>query len=91
MRESFSTELKSKVLTLNNHVPRIARRVEQALKDLGIGFHKTRPTRLFLTKVATEPDKVLTGQSLKQFDELFKIVNSRLQAHVERNERPFGG
>ncbi|MGV0127821.1 AAA family ATPase [Burkholderia gladioli] len=90
VRESYSTELKGKVLTLNNHVPRIARRMEQALEGLGIGFHKTRPTRLFLTKVATEPDKVLTEQSLKQFEELFKIVNSRLKAHVERNEKPFG-
>ncbi|MEN8515461.1 AAA family ATPase [Burkholderia sp. RS02] len=90
VRESYSTELKGKALTLNNHVPRIARRIEQALEELGIGFHKTRPTRLFLTKIATEPDKVLTEQSLKRFEELFKIVNSRLKAHVERNEKPFG-
>lgn len=90
VRESYSTELKGKALTLNNHVPRIARRVEQALEELGIGFQKTRPTRLFLKKMATEPDKVLTEQSLKRFEELFKIVNSRLKAHVERNEKPFG-
>ncbi|BEH21233.1 AAA family ATPase [Burkholderia pseudomallei] len=90
VRESYSAELKGKVLTLNDRVPRIARRVEQALEELGIVFHKTRPTRLFLKRVATEPDKALTEQTVKQFEKLFEIVNSRLQAHVERNEKPFG-
>lgn len=90
VRESYKSELQNKVLKLNNHIPRIARRVEQALEELGIVFHKTRPTRLFLKKVATEPDKVLAEQSLKQFEKLFEIVNSRLQTHVERNEKPFG-
>ncbi|WP_321927904.1 AAA family ATPase [Paraburkholderia guartelaensis] len=91
VRESYHTELNGKALTLNNHVPRIPRRVEQALESLGIGFHKTRPTRLFLQKMATEPDKVLTEQTLARFETLFKIVNSRLEAHVGRNEKPFGG
>lgn len=90
VRESYSVELKGTALTLNNHVPRIARRVEQALENLGIGFHKTRPTRLFLQKVATEPDKVLTEQTLMHFETLFKIINGRLQAHVSRYEKPFG-
>ncbi|HSB97031.1 MAG TPA: AAA family ATPase, partial [Spongiibacteraceae bacterium] len=48
VRESYSKELKGKTLKLNANIPRIAKRIEAALADLGIPFHKTRPTRLFL-------------------------------------------
>lgn len=69
----------------------LAKRVERALEELDIAFHKTRPTRLFLRKAALEPETVLTEQSLKHFERLFDVVNSRLQAHVRRSEKPFSG
>jgi hypothetical protein len=40
VRESYSSELKGKTMTLNANIPRIAKRVESALGDLGIEFHK---------------------------------------------------
>ncbi|WP_260597048.1 AAA family ATPase [Sphingomonas endolithica] len=61
VREAYAKELKGKTRELNAHVPRIARRVEMAFDTLAIDFHKTRPTRLFLQKMATDPASVLTG------------------------------
>lgn len=89
VRESYSAELKDKTLTLNASIPRIARRVEQGLKDLGIAFHKTRPTRLFLKKMASEPEKLLPGQSQERFEALFGLLNERLEKHLARGAKPF--
>jgi predicted ATPase len=90
VRECFSAELKNKTLKLNANVPRIAKRVEDGLKDLGITFHKPRLTRLFLKKMAAEPASLLTAQSLDQFEALFDLINSRLEKHLSRNEKVFG-
>ena len=89
VRESYSTELKGKKLNLNTSIPRIAKRIELALSDLGIPFHKTRPTRLLLKKMATEPEKVLTTDSAERFESLFALINARLQKHTARGAKPF--
>ena len=47
VRESYAKELSGMTLTLNSHIPRIAKRVESGLADLGIDFHKTRPRASF--------------------------------------------
>ncbi|HOF25480.1 MAG TPA: hypothetical protein PK982_04380, partial [Anaerolineaceae bacterium] len=52
IKESYKAELKGKNLQLNAKIPRIAKRVEKAFEDLGVPFHKTRPARLFLKKMA---------------------------------------
>ncbi|MGK5034685.1 AAA family ATPase [Janthinobacterium sp. LB3P118] len=87
--ESYSAELKGRTLSLNANIPRIARRIETGLSDLGIAFHKTRPTRLFLKKMASEPEKILSDQSLIQFETLFELINSRLDKQVSRGNKPF--
>lgn len=89
VRESYKTELKGKELKLNGNIPRIARRIETALADLGISFHKTRPTRLFLKKMASEPEKVLPDHSLERFEALFALINARLDKYLSNGGRPF--
>lgn len=91
VRESYAAELKGKTLILNAKIPRIAKRIEAGLADLGIPFHKTRPTRLFLKKMASEPEKVVPDQSFEQFEALFTLINERLEKQIRRNDKPFEG
>ena len=91
VRESYASELKGKALALNENIPRIAKRIEAGLSDLGIPFHKTRPTRLFLKKMASEPEKAVSEQSLERFDALFALINGRLEKQISRNSKPFEG
>jgi predicted ATPase len=90
IKESYKAELKGKNLQLNAKIPRIAKRVEKAFEDLGVPFHKTRPARLFLKKMASEPEKVLTADSVAKFDALFTVINGRLDKHVAKGRAPFG-
>jgi len=89
VRESYAKELKGKKLTLNSHVPRIAKRVELAFSEVGLEFHKTRPTRLFLTKMATDPASVLSSDSLDRFESLFGSINAAFLKHAARDTKPF--
>lgn len=75
---------KGKKLELNARIPRIARRFEAAFDSLSIGFHKTRPTRLFLQKMASDPSSVLPVGSADQFERLFKAINAALEKHLAR-------
>jgi len=84
VREAYAKELKGKKLELNAHIPRIARRFEAAFDSLSIGFHKTRPTRLFLQKMANNPSSVLPAGSEGQFERLFKAINAALEKHLAR-------
>lgn len=91
VRESYAAELKGKTLTLNAKIPRVAKRIETGLTDIGIPFHKTRPTRLFLKKMASEPEKLVPDQSLERFEALFALINGRLDKQLARNAKPFEG
>ncbi|WP_337995926.1 AAA family ATPase [Oleispirillum naphthae] len=77
--EAYAKELESKKLELNDRIPRIARRFEAAFSTLSIGFHKTRPARLFLQKMANDPSSVLPASSAGQFERLFKAINATLE------------
>ena len=89
VKESYSKELKGKTLNLNANTPRIAKRIELGFEEFGIPFHKTRPTRLFLKKMALEPEKMLPAESAKQFEALFALINFRLHKHVARGGERF--
>lgn len=89
VRESYSAELKGKSLKLNANIPRVAKRIEAGLADLGIPFHKTRPTRLFLKKMAQEPENMLPVQFLEKFEVLFALINERLEKQSIRSAKPF--
>ena len=91
VRESYAAELKGKTLALNEKIPRVAKRIEAGFADLGIPFHKTRPTRLFLKKMALEPEKMVPDKSLERFEALFALVNGRLDKQIARNTKPFEG
>lgn len=91
VRESYAAELKGKTLALNAKIPRVAKRIEAGLADLGIPFHKTRPTRLFLKKMALEPEKMVPDKSLERFEALFALVNGRLDKQIAKNTKPFEG
>ena len=83
VRETYAKELKGKTLKLNNHIPRIVRRVEEAFDLLFIDVHKTRPTRMFLQKMANGPSSVLPAGSEGQFEHLFNSINQALETHLE--------
>lgn len=89
VRESYNAELKGKTLALNSQIPRIAKRFEDAFKDLGIDFHKTRPARLLLSRMASEPEKIMTDDTIERFERLFSTVNSRLAKQAARGAKPF--
>lgn len=91
MRESYKAELKGKILTLNAKIPRITKRIDIALSEIGIPFHKTRPARLLLKKIASEPENVLSEQSLEHFEVLFEVINARLSKQMTREAKPFEG
>jgi AAA15 family ATPase/GTPase len=84
VRECYKAELRGKTLELNTHVPRIAKRVELAFKELDIDFHKTRPTRLLLRKIAESAETILTKESLDRFEKLFQTINDAFEKQAER-------
>ena len=90
VKEAYSKELKGKTLTLNDKIPRISKRVDAAFKDLGIPFHKTRPARLLLKKMANEPDAIVSLATIKRFETLFAAVNERLEKHIKADKKAFG-
>lgn len=90
VREAYKNELKEKKLTLNGNIPRIAKRIERAFDDLGIHFHKTRPARLFLKRMADEPERVVTPESIERFESLFGLINKRLARQAQQEIKPFG-
>ena len=85
VRESYASELEGKVLALNANIPRIAKRIEVAFRECGLEFHKTRPTRLLLKKMAADPSAILPESSARRFETLFQTVNDRLQKHMGRS------
>lgn len=84
VREAYAKELKGKKLVLNDHIPRIARRFEAAFDALAIPFHKTRPARLFLQKMATDPASVLSSDCEGRFEQLCKAINNALEKSLAR-------
>lgn len=87
--ESYSQELEGKNLNLNNNIPRIVKRYEEAFKTLGIEFNKMRPARLFLRRIGEDPQSLITPTSRAHFENLFKIVLDRLAKQMVANRPPF--
>jgi AAA domain, putative AbiEii toxin, Type IV TA system len=89
VRESYEKELRGKTLALNTNVPRIAKRMELAFEAIEIEFYKTRPARLLLKKMATDPAAVLSKASTERFERLFRTINERFARHSTRSAQPF--
>lgn len=89
IRKSYAKELTGKELKPNANIPRIAKRMELALREVGIEFHKTRPTRLLLEMMKSDPSTVLTALSQVRFERLFKLINEKMNRLASRNSAPF--
>jgi hypothetical protein len=89
VRESYAKELAGKDFKPNKNIPRVAKRMELALRQAGVEFHKTRPTRLLLSKMKSSPDTVLTPDSEKRFTALFKLINAKMDRLSSREAAPF--
>lgn len=87
--ESYAKELSGKSLTLNNHIPRLGKRYEDAFKNLGIPFSKPRVSRFFLQSISKDPAAVFTSTTRENFERLFSKISERLQAQIKRNTEPF--
>lgn len=87
--ESYRKELTGKTLTLNPQIPRIAKRYEQAFQDIGIEFHKTRPSRLLLNKMATDAANIIPQGTVERFERLFARISNLHAANIKRNVAPF--
>jgi len=84
VREAYAKDLNGKTLELNTSISRIARRFEAAFDALTIAFHKTRPMRLFIQKMTSDPLSVLPASSEDRFERLFKVTNAALEKHLSR-------
>ena len=89
VRESYRVELEGKELSLNTNIPRIAKRYEDAFAAVGLEFHKTRPARLFLSKMATEPERVMPTAAIERFERLFSKINLAHTKIAARSSEPF--
>jgi hypothetical protein len=87
--ESYKKELKGKKLGLNAQIPRIVKRYEKAFEDLGMEFHKTRPARLLLNKMATDAANIIPAATVERFERLFARIAKLHAANVKRNAEPF--
>jgi predicted ATPase len=89
VREAYAKELTNKNLTPNKNIPRVAVRMEMALRQAGVEFHKTRPTKLLLKKMSISPDSVLTPDSIIRFERLFDLINKKMKRLSARDADPF--
>ncbi len=89
VKESYSKELGKRSLKLNASIPRITKRVEAALNDMDVEFHKTRPMRLLLSKVGAKPQDIFTDDAIMRFETLFQRINVALDQIKSRGAQPF--
>ena len=89
VQESYRTELTGKTIALNPNIPRIVKRYEKAFEDLGLEFHKTRPARLLLNKMASAPLTIMTPTTLEKFARLFARISELHAKNIARAAEPF--
>lgn len=87
--DSHAADIGKKKISVNERIPRLAKRMERALGDAEVAFSKTRPTRLFLEKMGKSPSEVLTPDAIERFERLFGAINDKLARHISRQAGPF--
>ena len=75
---SHADQLAGRQPHLEDRVPRVVRRLEKAFEALGLKFNKTKAARLFIHRMADEPDRLLAEASLARFERLFGLINARI-------------
>jgi hypothetical protein len=88
-RDAYSKELQGKTLVLNDNIPRIVKRFEDAFQQAGLTFHKTRTAGLFFRRMTVNPNSLMIGDSVKRFELLFATIKARLEKAVARGSDPF--
>lgn len=89
VEDSYARELEGKDLILNDHIPRIVKRYEEAFRALDMNFHKTRPAKLFIRKIAESPAEVLSDAAVERFKKLLGVINARSERATRREAPPF--
>lgn len=89
VQESYQHELKGMKLALNANIPRVVKRYEDAFKAVGLEFHKTRPARLLLSKMATNAEEVMTPGTTERFERLYGKILAQLKRHLATGRGPF--
>lgn len=89
VEDSYARELEGKDLVLNDRIPRIVKRYEEAFRTLGMNFHKTRPAKLFLRRMAESPETIVVGSTEERFKRLFGTINEKADTAARREGRPF--
>lgn len=87
--ESYVKELTGKKLKLNSNIPRIVKRYEEAFAELGLEFHKSRPARLLLNKMAKDAATTIPAPSIERFERLFAKITTLYEANLKRAAGPF--
>jgi DNA mismatch endonuclease Vsr len=59
------------------------------LSSVKIDFHKTRPARLLLNKMAAEAPKMIPQTSVERFERLFSRISDLNAKHMTRGGEPF--
>lgn len=77
VQATYTSELKSKALSLNPKIPRIVKRYEEAFVAVQLEFNKTRPAREFMSKMISEPGSMLPPDSQTRFERLFGLINEK--------------
>ena len=80
VRECYSETIDVDQLTFNMKIPKICSRFEDAFKKVKKTFEKSKPAKLFLDKIGTNPKSVLTPNVIKNFTKLFALINERFQS-----------
>jgi len=89
VNRTYRTELAGKKLALNPRIPRIVKRYEEAFRALGIEFHKTRPAREFMARMASDPASVLPASSSARFEAVLKTARQRYERIVAADRPAF--
>ena len=79
VHESYYKELKGRKLKITSKAPRIAVRVSDGLKKLGIEFRKSRPIHILVSRMGKSPDQIVTEDVEKRFKILFKRINASME------------
>ena len=89
VEESYAAALAGKELKLNPGIPRSVKRYEDAFSRVGLEFNKTRPAKVFLRRMAEDPDATLTPECTARFERLFIGINASFEAISRRTPGPF--
>ncbi len=85
--ESYEAELRDIKINLNTQLPRICVRYDKAMTHASIPFHKSRPAKLFMMRLA-EKRLTLSIAEEDRFRRLFQAINKAL-AESKKRRMPF--